>query len=245
MPLSKRALDFAEFCDNQNDASVIGDRFVQTLQAFGYAHIACSSHVDPLHPRRGAVSIVTYPMAWQQQYSHGEYAFIDPVFLLACAMPSYFYWDDYLARMRLNRRQQRMLVEGADYGLVRGLTIPLKTPDVMPASCTLIAGRAGIDPLYIADALFVVSYGHGAMHRRLNPNVMLDPVLLPARERQCLALAGCGKSDWVIGKLLGISERTVHNCLERAKKRYRASHRLQAVVRAAFDGQITLDDLAP
>ena len=81
------------------------------------------------------------------------------------------------------------------------------------------------------------------MHRRLNPDALADPVVLPPRERECLTLAGCGKSDWVIGEVLGVSWRTAHNAIERAKKRYGVSHRVQAVVRAVFDGQIMVDDL--
>lgn len=243
MPLGKPALDFMEFCDKEHDASVIADRFVQTLQGLGYEHIACASHVDPLRPRPGSVSIVTYPMPWQQQYSQCAYAFIDPVFLAARTLSGLFHWNDYLDRMRLNRRQKQMLAEGASYGIAGGMTIPLRTPDVMPASCSLVAGREGVDPLFVADALIVVTYGHGTMHRRLNPDAILNPVVLPPRERQCLTLAGQAKSDWVIGELLGISERTAHNSIERAKKRYGASSRLQAVVRAALDGQIRLDDL--
>jgi LuxR family quorum-sensing system transcriptional regulator CciR len=87
----------------------------------------------------------------------------------------------------------------------------------------------------------IVIFGHGAMHRRLNPDAVIDPVVLPARERECLELAGRGKSDWAIGQMLGLRKSSVHNSLERTKKRYGVSHRIQAVVRAAFEGQILLD----
>ncbi|MFN3463223.1 MAG: helix-turn-helix transcriptional regulator, partial [Terricaulis sp.] len=79
--------------------------------------------------------------------------------------------------------------------------------------------------------------------RRLNPDALTAPIVLAPRERECLTLAGCGKSDWVIGEVLGVSSRTAHNAIERAKKRYGVSHRVQAVVRAVFDGQVMVDDL--
>lgn len=244
MPASNLALDFLDFCGKETDADLIGERFVRTLRTLGYEHIACASHVDPLRPRPGSVSIVTYPMPWQEQYSQCDYAFIDPVFLAARTMAAPFNWNECLGLMRLSPRQKRVLVEGAEYGVAGGMTIPLCTPDVMPASCSLVAGRDGIDPLHMGDILMVVIYGHGAMHRRLNPQAIVEPVVLSPRERDCLALAGRGKSDWTIGQLLGVSERTAHNSIERAKKRYGVAYRTQAVVRAAFDGQISVDDLA-
>lgn len=244
MPAAKLALDFIDFCEKQTDPSMIEDRFVATLNALGYEHIACASHVDPLRPRPGAVSIVNYPMAWLQQYSAENFAYIDPVFLAARIMTAPFNWDECLSKMRLDRAQKRVLAEGAAYGLTGGMTIPLRSPDVIPASCSLVAGADGVEPLDLAHTLMVVIYGHGAMHRRLNPNALVEPVVLPSRERQCLALAGRGKSDWAIGELLGINERTAHNSIERAKRRYGVSHRVQAVVRAVFDGQIVLDDLS-
>lgn len=244
MPASKLALDFIDFCEKHPDPAQIEQRFITTLNALGYRHIACASHVDPLSPRPGAVSIVNYPRAWLEQYSAENFATLDPVFLAARLMTAPFHWHECLSKMRLDRKQKRVLAEGAAYGLVGGLTIPLRSPDVIPASCSLIAGADGVDPLDLAHTLLVVVYGHGAMHRRLNPDALIQPILLPRRERECLTLAGRGKSDWAIGRLLNINARTAHHTIERAKKRYGVSHRVQAVVRAVFDGQIMLDDLS-
>jgi LuxR family quorum-sensing system transcriptional regulator CciR len=244
MPASKIALDFLEFCEKQTDPAMIWDRFVSTLKTLGYEYIACASHVDPLKPRPGGISVVNYPAPWLQQYSQEDCARIDPVFLAARVMSAPFNWDDCLGKMRLSREQKRLLAEGASYGITGGMTIPLRSPDIIPASCSLIAGPDGVDPLSMAHTLMIVIYGHGAMHRRLNPDAIIDPVVLAPRERQCLALAGAGKSDWVIGEVLGVSARTAHNAIERAKKRYGVSHRVQAVVRAVFDGQVMIDDLS-
>lgn len=113
MPASKIALDFLDFCEKQTDATAIQDRFVATLQSMGYEYVACSSHVDPLRPRPGGVSVLNYPMPWVQHYSDEDFARIDPVFLAARVMTSPFNWDDCLSTMRLSREQKRVLDEGA------------------------------------------------------------------------------------------------------------------------------------
>jgi DNA-binding CsgD family transcriptional regulator len=63
------------------------------------------------------------------------------------------------------------------------------------------------------------------------------------RERQCLELAAQGKSDWVAGRILGISERTVHNHIEHAKRRLGVATRVQAIVHALVSRQIAFGDV--
>ena len=66
---------------------------------------------------------------------------------------------------------------------------------------------------------------------------------LSERERECLTLAAQGKSDWAVGRILGISERTVHNHIENAKRRLRVTTRVQAIVHGLASGQIVLRDV--
>lgn len=238
------ALDFIEFCQKQSDVGLIEQRFLQNLQTLGYEYVACASHVDPLRPRPRAVSVVNYPMLWLQHYSQSELAFIDPVFLATRAMPAPFEWNDVLGAMALNRQQRVMLEEGAAHGIKGGLTIPLRSPELTPASCSLVPGPDGVDSLNLPTTLTIVIFGYGIMHQRLNPGPAPQPVLLSPRERECLTLASAGKSDWVIGKLLGVSKSAAHKVVEAAKRKYGVADRIQAIVQAVFDGQISLDHLS-
>jgi LuxR family transcriptional regulator, quorum-sensing system regulator CciR len=58
-----------------------------------------------------------------------------------------------------------------------------------------------------------------------------------------VVLAARGKSNWVAGKLLGLSPDTVHKYLESAKRRYGVSSRTELVVRALYDGQLSFSDV--
>ena len=211
MSVRHAALDFVEFCERQQDARAIEDQLVSVLQGLGFRFVALASHVDPLRPRPGCVSVVNYPAPWLARYQERDYARIDPVFLAACTRSAPFHWEEVLGGMQLSRAQRTLLAEGASFGVRAGMTIPLRTPDITPASCSLIAGPEGIDPLCLPDALMSVIYGYGALQRRLNPHGRPEPIVLSVRERQCLTLAGRGKSDWIIGEVLGVSKRTAHN----------------------------------
>jgi DNA-binding CsgD family transcriptional regulator len=54
--------------------------------------------------------------------------------------------------------------------------------------------------------------------------------LLTRRQKDCLHWAALGKSDWEIGKVLGLSRHTVHRHIEAAKHRLEVTTRIQAVL---------------
>ena len=56
-------------------------------------------------------------------------------------------------------------------------------------------------------------------------------------------LVARGKSNWVAGQLLGLSDQTVHKYVEAAKARYGVATRTELVVRALNDGQISFADV--
>ncbi|HEX3754404.1 MAG TPA: LuxR C-terminal-related transcriptional regulator, partial [Rhizomicrobium sp.] len=68
------------------------------------------------------------------------------------------------------------------------------------------------------------------------------PRLTP-RQRDCVVLVAQGKSDWEIGRLLGISESTVHKHIEDAKRRFCVCTRIQLVVRSLFDAKLSFADV--
>ena len=67
---------------------------------------------------------------------------------------------------------------------------------------------------------------------------------LTERQRQCLILVAKGRSDRQIGRVLRISEETVHKHVEAAKKRYKVRTRIRLVIRALVERQITLKQIA-
>lgn len=66
---------------------------------------------------------------------------------------------------------------------------------------------------------------------------------LTSRQIECVALAGRGKTDWEIGKILGISEETVKRHITDARNHYDVPKRIQVVLHAIAEGIISLTDL--
>lgn len=235
---------FAEFCAKAQSVDEISQRFMAEVRALGFTYAACSSHVDPLRPPRGAVMMVNYPQIWLERFSTRGYAARDPVFLAARHQLLPFRWSDWRFRSGLDDDQLDILNEAADAGLLDGFTVPIHAPDALPASCSLAIGPDGIDPLSVRDAHWYAVYAHESARRLLiNAAPSTRPRLGP-RERQCLELIARGKTDFEISIILGVSEHTIHNTVRRTMRKYGVATRMQAFVRALRDGELKMDDVA-
>lgn len=221
--------------------------FQLSSERLGFRFFACCSHVDPVHPPSGAVSIHNYPNDWVAEYGERRLHQVDPVRLHAERTLLPFRWDapEFLARTTPPQRQ--ILAEAARRGLVRGYTIPIHLswkPGIASASCSAIPDSESIDPRsYLALQLMAMHLYDAASRHSESAPIETPPKVLSLRERQCLELVAQGKSDWAIGEILQISEHTVHRYIESAKKRLGVATRIQAIVFALQGQQISLRDV--
>lgn len=238
---------FIERCEATQRIEDLSPAFQQALETLGFRYFACCAHVDPLKPPRRAVVLHNYPRQWVRYYSELELYDIDPVFLHASRVSLPFFWDAPAFRAGLTPPQLQILVEAARHGIEHGYTVPIHSPyalGVYRASCSVVPGTASIDAHSYAAVQLMSGYLYDAANRDVNAReAEAAQPELSRRERQCLELAAQGKSDWVVGKILGISERTVHNHIESAKRRLGVATRVQAIVQALAGQQISFGDL--
>ena len=139
-------------------------------------------------------------------------------------------------RATLTRQQELLLSRCATNGIADGFTVPLHAPQAdatHAASCTVIPDAPTLPVEHFAAVQWMApALFEAARSERARLNVVQHERSLSDRERECLLFAARGKSDWVVGRILGISERTVHNHIENAKRRLRVTTRVQAVVLA-------------
>lgn len=234
---------FAEICDRAESVAELQAAFMREMRELGFSYAACASHVDPLNPPPEAVMMVDYPKCWLERFSSKNYAARDPVFRAARQQTLPFQWSDQNFRRGLASDQLRILSEAAEAGLGDGITIPIHAPDALPASCSLVIGPDGVDPLNAQRATWYGVYAHECARRLRMAEMPAKPQLSP-RERECVQLLGQGKDDGAMAIILGLSEHTVHNTVRRAMGKYGVASRVQAFVRALKDGQIRLEDVA-
>jgi LuxR family transcriptional regulator, quorum-sensing system regulator CciR len=243
-----KPFELAEFFMEQHGRKVplpeLKSSFATALKELGVRYFACCPHVDPLNPRNADLVFQNYPDEWVRYYSESGRFRIDPVFRFADERMVPFHWNDPEFRASLTAAQREMLIEGAGYGLVNGYTVPVRPPGAQTASCSVVPDSLpGIDPA-TGQAVFVMaSFMFDAMLRAKSECSGVRSIVLSERERQCLELAAQGKDDWAIGLLLRISERTAHNHIERAKRRLGVCTRVQVIVQALSEGQISFGDV--
>lgn len=241
------AQGFIEQCRAGAPVGVLAQAFQRSTEALGFRHFACCSHVDPLEPPRRAVMLHSYPAEWARLFSELELFEVDPVFLHASRSLVPFFWDTQAFHDELSPPQQEIFHEARRYGLMRGYTVPIHSTGSPPdfrASCSVVPDSESLEPGAYSAVQVMAFYMYDAAS---NDAQAKDPPpvqqVLSRRERQCLELVAQGKSDWVSGRILGLSERTVHNHVENAKRRLRVATRMQAVVHALAGQQICLGDV--
>ena len=223
----------------------IKQEYERVTQGLGFRYFACCSHVDPLDPPPRAVMFQTYPVEWLRRFSEEQYQAIDPVFCYADQTLLPFSWDNGEFLASISSRQRKILNDARTFGIENGRTMPIHLRWAIPASCSLIPDSSSIhrDAYFAVFVMSVFLYEQLRRDRLRSAEARVVRQRLPVRERQCLELAAVGKSDWATGAILGISERTVHNHIENAKRRLGVTTRVQAIVQALFEGQISFGDV--
>ncbi len=243
----EQAHSFIELCARGAPASELTARFERALEGFGLRFFSCCSHVDLLRPPRGAVILHNYPADWVRAFSELDFYYIDPVSHYANRSLTPFFWDAAEFRAELTAPQLEIMEEARRFGIEHGYTVPLHAPrslGAFRASCSVVPDSSAVAAESYLAVQLMSPYMYSALSREAEAKSGAHPPRgLTRRERQCLELAAQGKSDWVAGRILGISERTVHNHIEHAKRRLGVATRVQAIVHALVSRQIAFADV--
>ena len=172
------------------------------------------------------------PGHWLENYVREGYQRGDPLMRRNHAETSPFDWsmDDYGVH-DLAPRQVRWRSDNRAAGIERGLTIPDRRDGHLKI-ISLCGGAGPLDPddrraLHFAGLEALLRMHELGLEGRQERIAPLSP-----RERECLQWIVAGKSDWEIGQILSISEKTVNTHVERAKRKLGVSTRPQAIVAA-------------
>jgi DNA-binding CsgD family transcriptional regulator len=236
--------DFIDLCAKTTSLTELETAFMNEATRLGFEHVALISHVERIDlSQPDAVALLRYPQVWIDYYRSENLSAIDPVVTYADRYGRPFDWRDPHFQSSLSPPAAIMLAEARETGVVNGLTIPIRGSNHYPAACSFVHAPGDADPALLYQAHMAAHAAHNAALR-----LLLDPVqqerrpLLTKRERECLTLAARGKTDWAISEILGLSERTVHHAVERAKRRLGVASRVQAVVRALHLGEISFEE---
>jgi DNA-binding CsgD family transcriptional regulator len=239
----------ARFVDETRDAPAIQAMLGplrREIARLGFAHM----HYETMRPHlarpRPPAFINNYPAAWTERYIEQGYETFDPTMRHGRTAIRPFVWQDtWRGRIR-TRSEARVMREAEEFGLRSGGFAPVHSPggagwaylsvasDMAPAEfARLFAARA--PTLLLLTAYLHEAFPPTSVHGTVAPIARLTP-----REVDILSWMARGKTRGEAATILGISEHTAKDHLERARRKLDASTATHAVAIALSQGQLRL-----
>ena len=237
---------FAEAAASVTDIVQLRTLLSDVALELGFHHFALVDHSGFAATRSVPLRIDNYPEGWVEEWTSSGFLLDDPVHLASRRSNIGFSWCELDSLVRLDRRHRKILARSRRHGLGGGFTVPANVPGEPSASCSF-AVRTGCEiPAARLDCAGTIGAHALRAARRLRPSPALPPrPRLSRREIQCLQLVAMGKTDWEIGRILGLSTETARQYVKRARAAYDAVSRTQLVVYGLRDAWISFEDAIP
>lgn len=190
----------------------------------------------------------SYPDAWLHQYWKNGFADVDPVFKSALQSPRARHWQSiYQHRPLLSEKEQGFLAAACRFGLLDGITTEsVDHPCGFATFCSFASEHMLEGGRLIPLVEYFGHYIHMALLRTAPKTVpTTDRCIntLSLREITILNWMKNGKTNWEIGKILGVSERTIRFHIESIFTKLEVTSRSQAVATAIEHGLPALHGL--
>jgi LuxR family transcriptional regulator, quorum-sensing system regulator CciR len=237
---------FVRAVRNAPSLTDIGLVLKAATQSFQFDHFALAQRINA-PSRIGPLGLTDFPDQWVANLVPSGRVADDPV-LLACERSvTPFAWSRLETILPLTARHKAYMDNARAAGLAEGYTVPIHVPGQASGLVSFVMAQGRELPTdSLPAAQYLACFAFEAARRlklKLAGDDPPDGPRLTQRQLDCLVLAARGKSNWVAGQLLGLSDGTVHKYLEAAKRRYGVSTRTELVVRALYDGQLAFSDV--
>ncbi len=245
-------LSIEEFIETTNSASTpeeVFHLFQDALCSLGFDRVVYSLITDHLsmNKKAGHGIMKNYPDDWMQHYSESNYEQIDPVPKYAFLTNKPFLWDTLVKEKELTEIEKKVMDEATEAKFLDGVGIPIYGPNGEIAGIGLASSLGGIKPdINLLSKLRAISFQfHIAYSEHDMPENNVRNIHLTNREKEVLLWCAEGKSDTVIGDILGISHNSVRFHLKNIYKKLDANEKTFAVVKALKYGLISPSFVEP
>jgi LuxR family quorum-sensing system transcriptional regulator CciR len=209
----------------------------------GFRYFALTHHVD-VRLSRAAIRIHNYPAAWAQWFDAQALGATDPVHRATNVTSVGFAWSQLPEMIAMTDKDRLVLELARRQGIGEGFTVPAHVPGEAHGSCSFACATGdSFSEQHLSLLQLVGAFAFEAARRMRRSRFAASTVQLTDRQRECVLWAARGKSDWEIGRILGISEQTVIEHLKHARERYGVSKRTLLAVHALFEGTIGFLDV--
>lgn len=242
----KRALDFIETAEQAGSLGDLQAKLGIALDHFGATQFTLMALAK--NPDNGARSPLPLSEAtsreWAERYAERGYFNSDAVVHTAIRQSAAFTWGD-LEQRKLTPTAKTVMNEGGEILRAAGcLVIPTHDAE----------GFAGFVSLFFPDGspddsqhkalklMAIYALERAKELRGVEPDrAGWDRACpLTPRQREAIGFLALGKTDWEIGAILGIAEKTANHHFESAKRELGVATRAQAVAVAIHRGWVAI-----
>lgn len=212
--------------------------------AMAAGHFGCSGieHITAVRLSRAwdlrptDVVCNTRPAAWSEAYLARNMIAVDPVMAELRRSRRAVTWSGSVNGRRLSARARSVMALACDFGMNDGLVVPIFDGFGISGVVSLAGERPDLHPARMSGLAMASVY----LFNRLCGFLASDPdePELTGREIEIMKWLIAGKSDWQIGQILSISQKTVNFHVENVKRKYGVATRIQAVVAAVQAGNM-------
>jgi DNA-binding CsgD family transcriptional regulator len=234
MPLAQ----FIEKSHQTENLDALAQLFCQTVAEYGYHSYCCFSVDGLILDTEASVTIDNeqhYDKEFIAHYKERDYIAADPIYKLFWCARGPFTWEQVL-QLPLNKKQQEVMEARKNAGCLAGVGMPVQSTDpkivgmnVKSKNSYPRTDKDAIAQIYAACNQFQLQ--RAALLSRHEP-LSLPNINLTPREKEMLLWCSQGKSNSVIGDILGIAEKTVEFHFKSIFKKLDVTTRTTAVLKA-------------
>lgn len=224
--------DFITESARAGDKDEVLESLGKAARAFGMDCFAVSGIPLPNERIDPYFMLNAWPEGWFERYVEQNYVHVDPVIHHTKMNSDAFVWSEALADRPLNRGARRVMNEATEFGMLDGYSVPLHSVGGFQAIVTFGARKVELSQEQ-RGALHIVSiYAHNRLRAFMTEsgerNAAAAAKVTP-REREVILWCAAGKTNWEIGQILGISEKTVQHEIASASRRLNSVNRAQLI----------------
>jgi DNA-binding CsgD family transcriptional regulator len=209
------------------------------LAEFGVLHFVHVQALDTTRRPSGALMAGPSNPEWRELYSKQKWARQDDLMKSGLRRLAPTTWRSFGKEKALSDGQRMILDHAHEFGFRDGYFLPVHMLDGSVACVSLFSEVELPEAGAAAHALHLLSlYYSFSVRRALETAAQAVTVSLTPRQHECLQWVRAGKTDWEIGQIIGISEHTVIEHLDQARRRLGVRTRTQAVIEAVSRGLI-------
>jgi len=211
--------------------------FMRFAAGFGLEFGGLAEMPGPGERLEDTTLCLSWPDEWRQRYFEKQYLQNDPAHLHLAHGVEPYTWSETLDCPDYSKSQKRIVYEAAEFKMHEGLLVPILGLGTGIAMISIAGSNRSLSLRDRAELHLAAIYTH-AQVRILSKRQARALPSLSIRERECLQWVAAGKTDWEIGEILAISEKTANAHIEHVKQKYRVTTRMLAVVYAVKRGVI-------